>query len=399
MKKGKPVKLFILIFLVLLQTGCKILFLGRTEIDKIEFIRVIGIDKSSEQEGYVRLTIATQRILASTSGIGSEKQSSIVVTEGQTIFEAVRNLWNYVDRRPFLGHVEFALIGEEAAKDGIMDYIDFFCRDPEARLNMKIFLVKGRKAEEIISEATGEHRFIYEQLYGSSENQSGQSITNVVDLVEVMYILDKEYLSLYIPCLDLRHHTKPSTINNELDIAMNGFALFDGDKLAAHLDAAMGRGLNWVRNNIQSGIVVVESPEGNMVSMEIIDSNTKLKAILSDQKLTIHVNVTFTSNIGEIRGNEDIFTQDGIAFLEKQLQQNVKKEIEDVIRFSQETNLDFLSVGEAVFHQYPIQWEDKFEKEWKTAYSEVIFKVNVTPVITGTYNILQPNRTGKEKIP
>jgi spore germination protein KC len=396
MRKGKTIKLSILIILALFQTGCKILFLGRTEINKIEFIRVIGIDKSSEQEGYVRLTVATQRIQASTSGMGEEKESSIIVSEGQTVFEAVRNFWNTMDRRPFWGHVEYALIGEEAAKDGLMNYIDFFCRDPEVRLNLKVFLVKGRQAEEIITEATGEKRFIFEQLNGISENKSGQSIINEVDLVEVMYILDKEYLSLYIPCLELQQKTKPSATNSEMDVVMNGFALFDGDKLAAHLDADMGRGLNWLRNNIESGIIVVESPKGNMVSMEIIESNTKLKPVLSDQKLTIHVNVFLTCNIGGIKGYEDVVSKDAIAFLEKQLQQTVKSEIEAVIDFSQRNNLDILSAGEAVFHKYPIQWEDKFEKEWKTAFSETVFKVNVTPVITGTYNILQPSKARKE---
>lgn len=399
MRKGKTVKLSVLICLALLQTGCKLSFLGRTEIDQIDFIRVVGIDKSAEKEDHVRLTIATQKIQAESSGGGSKKQSSIVVSEGETVFDAVRNFWSYMDNRPFWGHIGYTLIGEEAAKDGIMKYIDFFCRDPEVRLNMEIFQTKGTTAEEVIIKATGENRFIFEQLEGITENQSGQSVINVVNLVEVMYILDKGYLSLYIPCLEIQQKTYPDMQNDAMDIAMGGFALFEGDKLVAHLNADMGRGLNWLKNKVESGVIVVKSPKGNSVSLEIIENDVKLKPTLVNQKLTVNVNVFITCSIGGLKGAEDVFTEEAIGYLEKQLKENVKSEIEDVIRFSQENNLDIIGVGDAVFHKYPIQWEDDLEKKWKSFFPEITYKVEVTPVIIGTYNIIQPNMIRKDEGP
>ncbi len=399
MIKVKTIKLLVLILIVLLQSGCKITFLGRTEINKIEFIRVLGIDKSTEKEGYVRLTISTQRIQAETSGDGSKNQSRIIVSEGKTVFEAVRNFWNYMDRKPFWGHIEYVLIGEEVAKDGIMKYIDFFCRDPEVRLDLRIYQTRGCNAEEVIAKASSEERFIYDQLQGATENQPGQSVLNVVDMVEVMYILDREYLCLYIPCLELQQKTKPTSKDNAMDITMGGFALFEGDKLAAHLDTEMGRGLNWLMNQVKTGIITVKSPKGNNISLEIIESNVKLKPALSDGKLTVQVNAYVTANIAEVQGSEDVFTQEGVSYLEEQMQEAVKNEIEAVIHFAQEKDMDFFSTGDAVFHRYPIQWEDEFEKKWKTVFSEVVFKVDVTPAITGTYNISQPNRTKKEESP
>ena len=396
MRKGRYVKIFILVCLALLQTGCKITFLGRTEIDDMEFIRVVGIDKSPEKEGFVRLTIATQRIQADGSNGGAKKRSSIITSEGRTVFEAVRNFWSHMDKRPFWGHIEYALIGEEAAKDGILKYLDFFCRDAEVRLNIRIFVTEGSSAEEVILKATGENRFIIDQLNGVTDNRSGQSVINVVDLVEVMYILDREYLCLYLPCVVLEQRTKPNMQNDAMDIAMGGFAVFDGEKQAIHLDKKMGRGLNWLRNKVKSGIIPITSPKGNNISLEIIESNVKLKPKLTDQNLTVHVNVFLTCNIGGITGREDVFTEESVAFLEKQLGAAVKSEIEDVIRFAQEKGMDFFSTGDAFFRQYHIQWEDELEKKWKAIFPEVVFKVDVTPVITGTYNILQPNRTRKD---
>lgn len=395
MIKGRTIKLAFLALMVLMQSGCKISFLGRTEINEIEFIRAIGIDKSPDKEGYVRLTIATQRIQEESDGSGQKKQSDIICSEGRTVFEAVRNYWNYMDKRPFWGHIEYALIGEEAAKDGILKYLDFFCRDPEVRLNLKIFEAEGCSAEEIMSKGGGENRFIFDQLQGVMQNQSGQSVINVVDMVEVMYILDKEYLCLYLPCVQLQQKTKPDSPGDTMDITMGGFALFKGDKLAAYLDTEMGRGLNWLRNEVKSGVIEVKSPKGNNISLEIIESNVKLKPILSNGELTVHVNVFVSSNVAEIQGSEDIFTEEGLAFLENELKETVKNKIEKVIHFAQGKDMDFFSTGDVIFHQYPIQWEDEFEKKWKTAFSEIAFYVDVTPVIANTYNITQPNRTQK----
>ncbi|NLO37910.1 MAG: Ger(x)C family spore germination protein [Ruminiclostridium sp.] len=391
--------LVLILLLVAVQSGCKISFFGRTEISQIEFIRAIGIDKSSEKDGDVRLTIATQRIQGDGAGAGQRKQSKIIVSEGETVFEAVRNYWNSMDKRPFWGHLEYALIGEEAAKEGLLKYLDFFCRDPEVRLNIKVFLTKGSSAERVMNQGGDESRFIFEQLQGITENQYGQSIINVVDLVEVMYIFDREHLCLYLPCLELQQKTNSDVQGDAMDIVMGGFALFESDKLTANLDMEMSRGLNWLRNKVKSGIIPVKSPQGHKVSLEIIESNVKLKPDLLNGKLTIHVNASVFSNIGGIQTNEDIFTEEAITFLEKQQEIAVREEIEEVIRFGQERDMDFFSTGDAVFKKYPIQWEDEFEEKWKTCFSEVVFDVQVASVITVTYNIIQPSREEKGEKP
>ncbi len=392
MNNKKSLIFIVIPITMLLLSGCKLSFLGRSEIKDIEFIRAIGVDKCTEKDDQVRLTIATQRIQSESNGGGSVKKSNIIISEGRTVFEAVRNFWNHMDKRPFWGHVEYVLIGEEAAKSGLLKYLDLFSRDPEIRLNFKVFVTKGSTAEEVMSYGGSENRFIFDQLKGIIENQPGQSIINAVDLVEVMYILDKEYLCLYLPCVELQKKTKPNPQDDTKDIAMSGFALFLIDNLAEYLDKEMSRGLNWLRNKIKSGVIVVKSPNDNNISLEIIESNVKLKPIISNDNLTVEVNGYISVNIAEIRTSEDVFTEETLRFLEKELEKTVRNEIEAVIHFGQEKSMDFFGTGDAVFMKYPIKWEDVYERKWKTVFPEILFSVNITPVITGTYNISQPVR-------
>lgn len=388
----KVLGFLILFSLMISQSGCNIAFSGKTEMKRIEFIRAVGVDKSPNKEDTVRLTIATQRVKSGDGGGGQIKQSEILFSEGSTVFEAIRNFWDYMDKRPFWGHLEYVLIGEEAAKDGLLKYIDFFSRDPEVRPNLKVYIMNGLSAEEAIIKGNSEEKFVFDRLEGVAENQWGQSEFNVVDLVEVMYILDNEYLSLYLPCIELAKLTKDEQDSNEtMDVVMGGFAIFTGDKLVGHLNEKMGRGLNWLRNKIKSGVITVKSPKGSSISVEIIDSNTKLVPQINDGQLTVTVKVGMSSNIGEIRSSEDVFTGKTFQYLENQQERIVKDEIESVIKYAQERKMDFFSTADAVLHRYPIKWEDIYQENWEEAFSNIKFNVVVDSKINRTYDIKQPN--------
>ena len=376
--------------LLMTQMGCNIAFMGRTEMDRIEFIRAVGVDKSPNKDNSIRLTIATQSV---TSGgkSGQQKESEILFSEGSTVFDAVRDFWNHMDKRPFWGHLEYVIIGEEAAKEGLSEYLDFFSRDPEVRLNLRVFLVQGQGAEEVIKKVNVENKFIFDRLEGVSENQWGQSVSNPVKLLEVMYILDNENLSLYLPCIRLGEFTDYQGGDSKAkDLIMGGFGIFKEDKLTGYLDDKMGRGLNWLRNSINSGVIVVKSPKGNDISLEIIDSNTKFMPQIINEQLTVTIKVRMTSNIAEISSEEDIFTGRIIEYLENQQGHIIKEEIESVINYGQDRGLEFFGTLYAIQHKYPIEWEDIYLKNWKDVFSNIKYTVVVESKINRTYNIKEP---------
>jgi len=99
---------------------------------------------------------------------------------------------------------------------------------------------------------------------------------------------------------------------------MAGFAIFEKGKLVGFLDEDMGRGLNLLRNEMKSGIYVVNTPKGSKVSLEVINSKTKFYPEIKDGNLFLKVKVNMDSNIGEIDSNEDIFDNEVFTFLEQE---------------------------------------------------------------------------------
>jgi len=371
-------------------TGCKVAFSGITQIKDIEFIRAVGIDKN---DGNIRLTIATQRIISGGGRGGSEqKQSDIMCSEGETGFEAIRNFWSHSEKRPFFGHLEYILIGEEAAKDGLLKYLDFFTRDPEIRLNLDVFIVKGAEAGDVIRQGNTSDKFVFDRLEGIKRHHWGLSMINEVELMEVMYILDTDYLSLYVPCVKLLMKTESTTDGNKgMDIALEGFGVFEGDRLAGYLEREMARGLNFLKNKVKSGVMSVKSRKGEKVGLEIISSDRKMKPYITGDELRVAIELDVNCNIVEIQsipGN--IFNDESIDFLKTQLEELIKDEIRKVIDFAQEMKLDYFGAADAVLHKYPCKWEDIFENGWRDIFSEIEFEITVNSQISRTYDIKQP---------
>lgn len=372
------------------MTGCNIAFFDATQINDVEFIRAVGIDKAPE--GKIRFTIATQRIVTGGERGGSEqKLSEIMYSEGRTGFEAARNFWAYSEKRPFFGHLEYILIGEEAAKDGILKYLDFFTRDPEDRLNLNVFVVKGTDAGEMVRQGNTRDKFVFDRLEGIKEHYWGLSMINRVDLMEIMYILDTEYLSLYIPCVKLTEKTENSDGHNEgMDIALEGFAIFEGDRLAGYLEREMARGLSFLRNMAKSGVLNVRARNGSMVALELISSNRKMKPELMDGELRVAIEIDLKCNIAEIQSSEGVFDHESLRYLEEQSNQLIMDEVMKVIEFAREKRLDCFAAGDAVMHKYPCKWEDYLEKNWRDIFSEIDFEVTVRTNVSRTYDIKQP---------
>lgn len=151
----------VLMLLLANLTGCKNSVLPqRKEIDDLQLVQVVGIDKLEDSIYNCMVTIASKNLeteggqdgSGNTAGdTGSSKAQALILTsEGKTIFDAVRKIQTHSNKTIFWGHCEYYLIGEDAARDNISKYIDFFTRDHELRIDFKVYIVKGSTAVSII---------------------------------------------------------------------------------------------------------------------------------------------------------------------------------------------------------------------------------------------------------
>lgn len=401
MNKGvlrKTLLYTVTLLMMLTSTGCNISVPHIHQIEENAFIQVVGIDKGIEDPENMRLTIISEK-----SKVGGDAQSNegkvpeIRSSEGKTLFEANRKLKKTYDKNVFWGHLKFVVIGEAAAKENILSFLDFLIRDHEARLNIKILVAKGSTAEEIINSGNASQDFVPDVIEGLNKNIRDLSLSKEVKLSDAIAMFEDKYRDTFMPIIKIKKN-KRNDENDETPLEINGFAIFKEAHLLDYITDETARGLNWITSNVDSGVIVVKDPTGNPISLEIIDANSKIKSEFTNAlpEVTLHIKVA--ANISEQQSREDIYSESALTEIEKKMLNEVKSEVESVLKYAQINEVDIFGIGDEIYHQHPLKWE-KVKSDWKKIFPEMKININVQSKIARTYQIRQPikSKSGEEK--
>jgi len=395
----------LLLSLISNLTGCDTTnFLPlRKEIDDLQLVQVVGIDKS--EAGSPVISIASQKmaggggqqsVSSSEGNAGNNEKAIILTAEGKTIFDAVRNLQTHSDKTIFWSHSGFYLIGEDAARENIAKYIDFFTRDHELRINAKVYIVKGMTAQELMEQLNTTDYFILDKLDALGKNIKLLSISEEMKVSHLMRFIDIHHGSARVPCLQLVH--RQGTGNKQIpDIDSCGYAIISDLKLVGFINRDLSRGINLITNNVGSSIVTVKDLSHQDASLEIIQSKTKvIPHFVGDELKKITIETRVKSNLGEVQSQMKITEADSVNYLEKQQSEILREEIEAVIDQVLEFKSDCLDICDKIRLKRPVKWH-KIKNEWMQIVQKVEFDVQVKSVIERTYEIRDPSGyKGKE---
>lgn len=281
-------KLMYIIVILLLFSGCSPIFFPLpTEIDHLELVRIIALDKSDKNPDEVIITIMFEKStpVSGSSGTGSGEtggggtgggetkglKGTVLTAEGKTFSSAERNFQTYTDKQIFLGHADFCLIGEEAAKEDITKYLDFISRDHDVRKSSKVYIVAG-KASDLVVKANSEEYFLPDRLKSMSENVKFLSVSRSINLFDCMSSLDKKNSSLVVPTLKLierKEDILEESKQRKQDIELVGYSIINHFKLVSFIERPISRGYNIISNSGVSGIIDVKDSSGMAVALEI----------------------------------------------------------------------------------------------------------------------------------
>lgn len=383
------------LIIIMALIGCDRGITDYKDIDDIIFAKVLAVDKLSTDSDNVRITIAyqTSKSDEQSNSASDKRQSAEITSEGKTIFEAVRNFDSFSNKKIFLGQVDFVLFSEDVAKDGLLKYMDFFARYEDVNLNMDTFIVKGTTAKNLLDTASKSDYFVSEYLKAMIKNSKYLSISSEVKLKDIVRTLDKDYISAYLPSLRLKESLN---IDRGKDVEMDGYAIFNGEKLAGYLNGKEARGFNWITDKVISGVILVKGRDGKDISLEIHSSETKILPVFYNNNLSVTIYVDMSSNISEQTSPEDIYNEQMLEYLKKQQEQIIEQEIEQTLILAKEMHADAFGIGDSVYHKHPVKWQI-LKNNWIDTFAKQVINVKVTSEIKRTYIIKQPTRSEIDK--
>ena len=403
MLKARKLIIFTIVLTISLSGCGKGILPNRMEISDLMMISAAGVDKDPNDPNNICVTIISKKNSdgqngKSAGGEGSAK-SVILSNEAETFNKAIHDFQTSSDKQMFWGHVEYYLFGEEAAKDGIAKYLDFLARDHEIRGNARIYVIEGTTAKEFIEKSSTGEYFMPDRLKAIGENSRQVAGSQELELFQFMQWLNNKYSCAAVPSLNLKPKTKEKKEGEEsaMDIDLGGYSIFKDLKLVSTIDKQMTRGENFLLNRVITGVIQVKDPEGNMVGLEIIDTNTKIKPKFEKGELKqINIKVKLSSNIGEVHSTSSIFTKDIINFMTNEQSKVIKDEIEKVISRAKENNTDFINIANVIETKHPVKWV-KYKDRWDQIFPELPIIVDVESKINRTYDIREPNGVVEEE--
>ncbi|SEN73371.1 spore germination protein KC [Paenibacillus sophorae] len=374
--------ILVLIIAMLPMTGCW----SRVELNDLSIVTATAIDKMDDGNYLLTLQIAVPLMLGPAEGSGKgggsgggNKPTVIVSEKGETIMDACRKLQEKLPRRLFFSHSRIIVIGENLAREGVAPVLDFFTRYRESRLRSYILFSKG-KAGDILNLNAKWEKVSAEEIREEEKRHIGLQIY-LKDFIHMLLTDGIEPVAAQVTLKPAEEGSEEGSSGQDKNAAISGTAVLHKDKLVGWLDDTETRGVLWLRNELKTSYVTVDIPKekgGGRFTVLVFGATTKIKPAIRNDKIKINVEIHTENILFENNSQLDISKPQVIQYIEKELEQEIRKRIELTLFKAQKTfNSDIFGLGTAVYRAYPKAWNRQYKDRWDDEFSRV--EVDIHP--------------------
>ncbi len=368
----KSIIFIILVGSMLILTGCW----DRIEINDLAIVTATGIDKS--EDGQIELSL--EIFIPKSMGGGSEgggsvtsggKQTTMITYhKGRNVAEALSKLQAELSRKVFWGSCKIFIFGEDVAKDGIQDHVDFLLRHPEPRERAYMFVGQGNAKRILDTKATLE-RYSADALRKLSKGEHGMNVT-LQDLDEMLTSKDQ---NVVLPYLDVIKHSSDGDKNQ--DVIFDGTVFFEKDRMVGVISESTTRGLLWLKEKLKDYTITFEPGEGNgKMSIFLVNNQVKLIPKIQNGTWKMIVDINTEGSLIQNGTDLDLDNPESERKVKKAYGDKVEERIRQVIADAKEYKLDVLDYGKEFHRKYPQEWK-QVENRWEEVFPEVQTEIHI----------------------
>lgn len=387
----------------LMLTGCGILTLNEysQDIAKLELAQTIGVDTGEQG---VRVT----------AGIKNTDKAKAISADADSVAGALQRLHsNSAKERVYVAHTKHYILGEQAARNGIGEYLDFMERDMDMRIRTPLFIVKGADAQEIMTD-TGEESKENDKAdtEKDAEADTGEDIKDIASTLETMekgrYLLSDGHV---FTCADVARNllengcalvaaiepgeTTENSVNTVAAVPA-GYAVLKAGRLVDFIDTELAGGVNIFMKKMNPDILEIEDEEGKTIAFKLRVADVDYKPVYEGNALkSIAVDVKLKAGIEEAGGDIDIYDTEVLNDLSGRISQKMHGMGRSALNKSQEHGADFLNFRKKVEIRSPIKFS-QMDKSWQEIFPELDIDLRVTTEIERTYDLREPVGVGGE---
>ncbi|EDO61595.1 germination protein, Ger(x)C family [[Clostridium] leptum DSM 753] len=345
---------------------------GCSQVNQLnERLIVNGIGVDIEDGAYV-VTMHVFDAQRASAG-GEESQDIVVVTgRGRSVIDAFNAITLQSGKEPLLSQNLVLIVGEDTAKSGMNNVIDFFIRYYETRPTVELFVAKERTAREVMN-CNSDGRLIsakdIENLADSGEINAEQVHSDVLTLVNR---LQDESSDGFMIALTM------SGNEEEGIVYVDGTGVLKGDRLVGYLTLEETQGYLLMTGEARSGTLVVPVEGVGNVSFSLIGGDSSIDAKVENDLPVFDVSIRADLDLYEIDGN--IHQKYGLDMVEK-MEEAANQAIYDrcvqtTEKLLREYQSDIFRFGRRMLQSQPEYFKSRVQ-EWTSVYAQSTVNITV----------------------
>ncbi|NLM59784.1 MAG: Ger(x)C family spore germination protein [Clostridium sp.] len=370
--------LIILVCQILLLSGCW----SSHEVNTLGITVCIGIDKT--ENGYlVSMQILNPATIASDK---SARESPIVIysVEVSNMAEVTGKIMLQLSRKINNAHLRLVVFGEDVAKEGIENILDYLARNHEFRTDYYFAVAKNSTAKEILGILTPIETVpgvdMYNSIKISEEEWASLKSMRIIELINSIMADGKNPV---LTGIEIEKNNKIDSNTTAVLERTDGYSLlklsdsgaFNKDKLIGWLDENESKGYNYITGNVKRTLEDAQIDEAKITST-IMKAKSDTKVHLSENEPSIEVKIKIEQNIASIEGKFEISSKEQKRLLDEMFAVEIKSLCEKALNKAQkELKTDIFGFGETIHRKYPKMWK-KMKDNWDDIFPNL--PVNIT---------------------
>lgn len=368
--------------LLALLAGCET---GSRELQDLSLVVAIGVDQHPGTPKLVDVT--TQIVKIGQVNIGpmgqggsGEKAFWNLTSTGVSLFDAMRGSTQMSHNKLYSAHAQVIIFGQELAREGLANDMDFFMRDNEVRINIPV-AIADTTAADVMNVESQIAKVPAENLKVILADQHLLSEGRTVVMLDLANSLLSETSAQVMPLLRVIQN------NGESVVAAQGVVVLRKGRLVGELDARESRGVQWITGNVDSGIINIPT-QTRVMTYEIKGATAKLQPRLVDGVPHMQVDINMECVLTSQNGTQDI-SNEMMPVFEKQVEDQIAGEVDAALQKAWQLGTDVFDFGEAIHHSRLMDWQTTLN-HWDEIFPKIVVDVSVKSEIRGEGGLVAP---------
>lgn len=348
------------------------------EIEDTVLLRTLGVDVGTQSLDGVGVTASSGERPAVGDSPG---QAGVVLSaQADTVSAARTMMQSYGKDELFFGDVEQVVVGEGLAQRGLDDLLALMARDPELRLEARLWVVRGGSASDVLF--GGEESGGVDDRLDAMESNADQGAATLPRTAREALVDLARSGTTFLPALAQGPSRPGDGAEGDTTVSTAGYALFRDGALCGWAAGEEAHGIHLLLGRADGGLLECAAPDGARVALLLTGVRTGYTPIFRGGALAgLEVKCKVEARLAEVRGG-DALSREELAWLEAETARLCRTRMETALSHSRALEADYLNLRQRAALSAPWR-KDELEQDWEEDFPGLAFTVNVQVKVAG----------------